>query len=237
MIPYLVVAILISSTNSVNTTNCPPIKKIFRGDFKCKPGLHKYECDGKIRCLPSPPTSCKVPKRKKVTTIKPPVAPPTNKVPIINQPSTTTPKSTILTLALVGAGGSNIYCNTHLKLLVGLRLRYVPLHIGLQAHTLFNNNFGVRGLIYPIQTQTFNIHLNVGLMYSNRYYLTVQDVNRTLDVDVGIGADLLLYNNLSIIGDIDWYRPTTTPSGFSASKITKHSLQQSLFTIGLLYTF
>ena len=88
-----------------------------------------------------------------------------------------------------------------LTALAGLRLHYLPWHLGAEGYTLFNHGWGGQVLFYPYQGKKVYAHVNAGLIADAAAKLSTQDLPRAWDVTLGAGLEYRLFKHLSLVGD------------------------------------
>lgn len=256
MIAALLVAMALSAAPADPCVACPPVKKEFKGDFKCKPGLQKYKCGTKWRCLPAPPAELakraeQVPPPPPVEQVAPPAvqeAPP--RAIIAPSPPTPTPepsqeaptpspvkRTPWRVLALAEAGST--FCGPQVRFLGALRLRHEPTGLGLEVEDMVRYGGGGRLMWYPVQAEHLRLHVNAGLHYDKPYAPTQHAVKRDWDWAAGLGAEVPVAKDdkWGAVVDLRWFRPVGTPDEFSATRVTEESCHQMMLMGGLFYRF
>ena len=97
----------------------------------------------------------------------------------------------------------------HFSGLLGLRAHFPKVHLGAEAYSAFAFGLGLQGLVYPIQGEKVNWHLNLGVLGLSHSYLSTQDVPRTWDLTAGTGVEIKLVKHLSLA--IDWRMSVPSP--------------------------
>lgn len=133
--------------------------------------------------------------------------------------------------------------------LLGLRGRYKPFHLGLEAYTAFDYGEGVQLLVYTVQGRLSH-HFNAGFLFPRGTLLSTTDVPRTWDLTVGTGLEFKLIDRLSLTAD--WRAALPSPVFMAAPEqavagedgrymdvkhVIGNTLTQSQIMVGLLFHF
>lgn len=156
---------------------------------------------GKAECpTPAKPPVKKAVKKKvkkKAATI---VLPPKTVVAYKDAPKKVEEKESDWILGLHGAVGLG-FRDPNTSGLLGLRLRYKPLHLGLEAYTAFDYGNAVQLMVYTVQGKRFSHHIDVGVLFTGKHLLSTQDIPRTWDATLGTGIEYKLFKYLSLTAD------------------------------------
>lgn len=237
-------ALMLAAAPAQGGEVCPPIPgKVFKGNFKCKPGLKKYTCNGKKRCLAAPPACAKPPPAKPPVVFAAPVVPPPAAAKPLPPPAIAAAplpapvaKPSPWRFSILGEAGPS-FCGPEWNVLAGVRVQRRDFHVALQADTLFGRGtLGVQALVYPLQTKYVDLHLNAGVLLQGGHP-SAYALERSWDWNLGAGVDVPVYKQLSLVADWAWYRPFSSPAGFSPSDVTKDTCKNSMVVAGVMYTF
>ena len=250
--------VLATSSAAAPCPDCPktPAPKVYKGDFKCKPGLVKEKCGNEIRCVP--PAQAKAMRQDREAEVaqaqqpKPPppevatapaaIVPPVVVVPpvvaAIKPQQKSQPKPSGWSFSVLGEVGETLSCRRGYEGLLGFRERYAPLHLGVQGYTLFRYGLGAEALVYPLQYDHFRLHLQGGVLFHEPdWALSVKTIRRSLDWNVGMGADFPIDNHFEFVVDLNRYSPFGTPSGYDGGKVFTHATEQALLLAGVKLRF
>jgi hypothetical protein len=104
----------------------------------------------------------------------------------------------------VGLGAQNPWASG----LAGARIEFPKAYLGLEPFISMPNGFGVDGLVYAYRGKTVQFYpLSVGFMlnfaYNNNHlFLSDTDINRVIDLRLGLGVQIKLVCHLKLA--IDW---------------------------------
>ena len=231
MISAILVALALTA-QPVPCPECPvtPAPKVFKGDFKCKPGLVKAKCGDEIRCVPpaqakrmeaaqkKAPPSAKVEapvqhKPKFVLQDAPPppvlIVPPVVEKKMVGPvpPPPTKPSPWAVT-AFGEVGRTLCGCNCpDWRFVGGLRLRHAPSHLGLELEHMVRYGGGGRVMLYPVLGKHLRLNLGAGLHYGRPENPNLKDINRQWNWTAGAGAEVPLTERLDLIADYRWFYP------------------------------
>lgn len=139
-------------------------------------------------------------------------------------------------LGIRGAGGAAVCAPTGIGLL-GVRLNYLPIHLGLDVYTEFYHGTGVQVLAYPVQTLPFMWHLNAGVIgFSGKPFVT-PDLPRQIDLTLGTGIEFRVLPFLWVTADLQarMANPVAiSQTGQKFGTVLGKSLLQTQGMVGLL---
>lgn len=135
-----------------------------------------------------------------------------------------------------GAGGAALCAPTGIGLL-GFRMNYLPIHLGLDVYTNFYHGTGAQLLVYPLQTLPVMWHLNVGAIgFGGRPFVT-PDLPRQIDLTLGTGIEVRVLPFLWVTADIQarMANPVAiSQTGQQFSAVLGKSLLQTQGMLGLM---
>lgn len=170
------------------------------------PGPH---CRYVLSC--TPPAKKSPPKKKKpvVKKAEPPKAPSKEQQSIVvvvvpSQPKKVEEKKdeqAPVVLGIRGALGLGVR-DPSFSGLLGVRVKVPPAHLGLDIYSAFDYGMAVQLLGYTFSGPRLSHHVDVGLMWPEKLYLSAQDVPRRWDLTVGTGLEYRFTRYLS--ATLDW---------------------------------
>lgn len=125
-----------------------------------------------------------------------------------------TPEDPLVVVGLrgaVGVGVRNEYDTWgHTSALLGVRVRFPKVHLGLDAYTPFDyGTVAVQALVYPYQGEKLNWQVGVGVLSTGALALSTGDVPRTWDATLGTGIEYKLAKHVSLT--VDWRGSLPSP--------------------------
>jgi hypothetical protein len=206
---------------SVDQTRCIPPPKLCTVQVPCSP------VKPKPKPVPKPPKVEKEPccKTENITQIKTENVTnnTTNNYSTVNVTNTylVHPKVPVkyqqpaVQLGLRGAGGAWL-CPDHGFGLVGLRVKFPDLYLGLELNTSFTNKYNMghqaQVLLYLTQGKV-NWHLDLGAMSTGDRYFSNKTVPRTWDLTLGTGLEVPVSKEVSFTADLRTTMPNPGTMG------------------------
>lgn len=133
-------------------------------------------------------------------------------------------------------------CSPHVFGLVGLRMRFFPAHLGLEANTQFYWGHSLQAMVYPVQGP-LAWHLDVGGLWFNHYGFSAQDVPRSWDLLFGTGLEFKVLPHLSLTADYRLTFPNPGAMGnapddhgkyLNTGNVVGNSFMRSQLMLGLM---
>lgn len=92
---------------------------------------------------------------------------------------------------------------------LGTRVRSTRhLNFGLEAYTVIPSGFGANLVLDAFKGDRFRIHiLDLGVFWNAFSPVSVANVKRDLDVTFGLGADIKVYGNWTVLADYRFFLP------------------------------
>lgn len=237
---------------------CPPVGKVFREPFRCKPGLQKVVCKGQKRCLPPKEAVCPIPVPPEAPVAAPAAppaarpaqeAPPRAPAPPQDEPS----RWHVGPYAQLGSGLSeprSVFTRQYstygnggmIEWDIGYHAHYLPWRLGARAYfagPLYGP--GMQLQLYLWQGEGLEVHLDGGLLYSGigTTYASTVDVQRDWDFQYGLGLELPVTPELVLMLD----GRVSHPLGHQATDLWSHevgnvatnALHQFHLLVGVMY--
>lgn len=129
--------------------------------------------------------------------------------------------------------------------LYGLRLHFPKVRLGGEIYTTFAYGMGLQAMVFPYQSKSLDVHVDLGVMFGKQYALSVTDVPRTWDATFGAGMTWKATKHLG--ATLDWKmvypNPVWTIANdhrvvggryLDATHVLTNSVAQSQLLVGLV---